>query len=58
MMEFMFEASAWEQVLEALNPGDTINALELMSLIEEEDEDGGLSPRPPCEGGSRMRIAG
>ena len=42
MMEFMFEASAWEQVLEALNPGDTINALELMSLIEEEDEDGAL----------------
>ena len=39
MMEFTFEYSPWEQALEALNPGDEISTLKLMSLLEEEDED-------------------
>ena len=39
MMEFTFEASPWEQKLEALQSGDTIDALELLSLLEEEDEE-------------------
>ena len=39
MMEFTFEASPWEQALEALQPGETINILNLLSYLEEEDED-------------------
>ena len=39
MMEFTFEASPWEQTLEALQPGDEICTLELLSLLEEADED-------------------
>ena len=39
MMEFTFEASPWEQALEALQPGETINILTLLSYLEEEDED-------------------
>ena len=39
MMEFTFEVSPWEQALDAKNPGDEISALELLSLLEEEDED-------------------
>ena len=39
MMEFTFEASPWEQALEALQPGETINLLTLLSYLEEEDED-------------------
>ena len=39
MMEFTFEASPWEQTLEALQPGETINLLTLLSYLEEEDED-------------------
>ena len=39
MMEFTFELSPWEQALEVLNPGDTIDILHLLSLLEEEDED-------------------
>ena len=42
MMEFTFEISPWEQALDALQPGDTIKALELMSLLEEADEDTAL----------------
>ena len=42
MMEFTFELSPWEQALDALQPGDTIKALELMSLLEEADEDTAL----------------
>ena len=39
MMEFTFELSPWEQKLDALQAGDTINALDLMTLLEEEDEE-------------------
>ena len=39
MMEFTFEDSPWEQALEALKPGDTVDALELLALLEEADED-------------------
>lgn len=39
MMEFTFELSPWEQVLDALQPGDTIKALQLLNLLEEADED-------------------
>ena len=39
MMEFTFEASPWEKALEALQPGETINILNLLSYLEEEDED-------------------
>ena len=39
MMEFTFEASPWERALEALQPGETINLLTLLSYLEEEDED-------------------
>ena len=39
MMEFTFEASPWEKALEALQPGETINILTLLSYLEEEDED-------------------
>jgi len=42
MMEFTFEKAPWEQALDALQPGDTIDALKLMSLLEEEDEDSAL----------------
>lgn len=42
MMEFTFEASPWEQAIEALQPGDTINALKLLTLLEEADEDTAL----------------
>ena len=39
MMEFTFEASAWEQVLDTLGPGDTVSALRLLTLLEGEDEE-------------------
>ena len=39
MMDFTFEDTPWEQALRALNPGDAINALELLTLLEEADED-------------------
>lgn len=39
MMEFTFELSPWEQKLDALQAGDTISALDLMALLEEEDEE-------------------
>ena len=39
MMEYTFEASPWEKALEALQPGETINLLTLLSYLEEEDED-------------------
>lgn len=42
MMEFTFEKAPWEQALDVLQPGDTIDALKLMSLLEEEDEDSAL----------------
>ena len=42
MMEFTFELSPWEKALDALQPGDTIKALELMSFLEEADEDTAL----------------
>ena len=42
MMEFTFETYPWEQALDNLQPGDIIKALELMSLLEEADEDTAL----------------
>ena len=42
MMDFVFEASPWERTLEALQPGDTLQALELLTLLEEADEDSAL----------------
>lgn len=39
MMDFVFENSPWEQALENLLPGDTINALTLLTLLEDADED-------------------
>ena len=39
MMEFIFEQAPWEQVLDALQPGERIEALKLLSLLEETDED-------------------
>ena len=39
MMEFTFENSPWEQALAAMGPGDEMNLLTLLSLLEEEDED-------------------
>ena len=42
MMEFTFEATPWEQALDALQPGDRIEALKLLSLLEDNDEDGAL----------------
>ena len=38
MMEVTFEDSPWEQALNALGPGDGINALELLTLLEGESE--------------------
>ena len=35
MMEFVFEQAPWELALDALNPGDQIEALKLLSLLEE-----------------------
>ena len=39
MMEFSFEDAPWEQALDALGPGDSISALELLTLLEGECED-------------------
>ena len=42
MMEFTFERSPWEQLLDTLDPGDTVKALELLTALEEADEDTAL----------------
>ena len=42
MMEFTFEPTPWEQALDALQPGDTINTLKLLTLLEEADEETAL----------------
>ena len=42
MMEFTFEQEAWELALDALQPGDQIDVLKMLSLLEETDEDGAL----------------
>lgn len=42
MMDFVFEASPWEQALENLQPGDSISAMTLLPLLEEADEDTAL----------------
>ena len=39
MMDFVFEETPWEQTLKGLNPGDTINTLKLLSLLEQEEEE-------------------
>ena len=58
MMEFTFEPTPWEQTLDALQPGDTIKALALMSLLEEVDEDTVLEVLDELEQrGVRLSIA-
>ena len=42
MMDFVFELSPWEQALEAMQSGDTVSALTLLTLLEEADEDTAL----------------
>lgn len=42
MLEFEFEEASWEQALKALQPGENISALHLLTLLEEADEDGAL----------------
>ena len=39
MLEFVFEETPWEQALNTLQPGDTISALRLLTLLEEADEE-------------------
>ena len=39
MRDFVFEESPWEQTLERLQPGDSIDTLTLLTLLEEADED-------------------
>ena len=39
MLEFTFEQTLWEKTLDGLNPGDQIRTLDLLSCLEEEDED-------------------
>ena len=39
MMDFSFEDAPWEQALDALGHGDSISALELLTLLEGENED-------------------
>ena len=39
MLEFSFEETLWEKTLAGLNPGDQIRTLDLLSCLEEEDED-------------------
>ena len=38
MMEFTFEESAWETVLNALRPGSTLSAARFLALMEQESE--------------------
>ena len=37
-MEYSFEKQPWEQALEQLSPGDSISAVNLLTLLEQEDE--------------------
>ena len=38
-LEFTFEQAPWEESLMALQPGDTISAMQLLTLLEGESED-------------------
>ena len=38
-MEFIFEQSLWEQMLDALRPGSTLSAGKLLAWLEEETEE-------------------
>ena len=63
MMEFTFEISPWEQELENCNPGDTLSALRLLSLLESEDEEVTLEALVYCTmlasaNDAAMNIAG
>lgn len=59
MMEFTFEQSLWEEALEALQPGDTIDALHFLTLIEAEDEIGAeLAFQALDEGRIALDISG
>ena len=42
MLDFEFEKAPWEQALDAMQPGEQMSALKLLTLLEEEDEDGAL----------------
>ena len=39
MLEFVFEEAPWEQELAKLQPGETMSALRLLTLLEETDEE-------------------
>ena len=38
-LEFSFDKAPWEDKLMALQPGDTVSAVELLTLLEGESED-------------------
>ena len=42
MMEFVFEEEPWQRELDALQPGEQIDGLKLLSLLEEADEEGAM----------------
>lgn len=42
MLEFTFDKAPWEQAMDAMKSGEQISALKLMTLLEEEDEDGAM----------------
>ena len=57
MIDFVFESAPWEQALENLQPGDAINALPLLSLLEDADEDTALEALDALEQkGVALRI--
>ena len=39
MMEFTFDASPWEQMMEALRPGDRVTAVQCLTLLETVSEE-------------------
>ena len=38
-LDIVFEESAWEKTIASLNPGDSLCAVRLLTLLEGEDED-------------------
>lgn len=58
-LDFTFEQSPWEQALEALQPGDAIDALSFLSLVEGETEAAVADALQALEdGGVTLNIAG
>ena len=39
MMEFEFEQSPWEQMMDSLRPGDSVTAIQCLTLLEEFSEE-------------------